>query len=194
MLLIYSNEVSVFLNSSWAHLYISTILAWVWIYHRHKNQSLAFASVHEQPLMLPHIMKLGHPKHWFGCPESVSQLLWHSHLSVVYARMARVIIIIYVHLAILKLPYTFVEVLQYHCAITMHLLSFSSEYGWGSIFVPLKAEVHCELLCRVMFSVPVPLHAKLSPAYQGTDSCVICCMYPSCKSATPALFQSKICG
>jgi len=95
---------------------------------------------------------------------------------MVCPRLTRVIIIMYVHLAILKLPYTFLEVLQYHCAITMHLSSFSSEYGWGSIFMRLKAEVPCELLCRATFSIPVPLHAKLSPAYQGTDSCFICCM------------------
>jgi len=184
MLLICSTEVSVFLNSSWAHLYISTILSWVWIYLHHKNQSLAFAAVHEQRLMLPHVIKLDHPKHWFDCPESVSQLLWRSHPSMVCARLTRVIIM-YVHLAILKLRYTFHEVLQYLCAITMYLLSFGSEYGWGRIFVSLKADVCCELICRAMFSVPVPLHVKLSPTCQGTDSCVICCMLPLlqiCKS------------
>lgn len=184
MLLIYSTEVSVFQNSSWAHLYISTILARVWIYLHHKNQSLAFAAVHEQPLMLPHVIKLDHPKHWFDCPESASQVLWHSHLFMVCARLTREIIM-YVHLAILKLPCTFHEVLQYLYAMTMYLLSFGSEYGWGSIFVPLKADVCCELLCRAMFSVLVPLHVKLSPAYQGTNSCIICCMLPLqqiCKS------------
>lgn len=159
MLLIYSTEVSVFLNSSWAHLYTSTILAWVWMYDHHKNQSLAFAAVHEQPLMLPHSMKLDHPKHWFECSESVSQLLWHSHLSMVCARPTEWLCV-YVHLAILKHPYTFLEVLQYLCAITMYLLSFGSEYRWGSIFVLLKADVRCELLCRATFSDTVPLHVK----------------------------------
>jgi hypothetical protein len=194
MLLIYSTEVSVFLNSSWAHLYISTILACVWIYHHHKNQSLVFAAVHEQPLLLPHIMKLGHPKHWFGCSESISQLLWHLHLSMACARMTRVIIIMYFRLAILELPYKFLEVLQYHCAITMHLLSFGSECGWGSIFVPLKqkctvnffAEPRFQFQCHCMPSYP--MHIK----ERTLASSVSCCPYY--KSATPALFQSKICG
>jgi hypothetical protein len=108
---------------------------------------------------------------------------------MVCTRLTIVIIIVYVCFAILKLPFTFLEVLQYNCAYTMHLLSIGSEFGWGGIFVPMKAETAYELLSRAMFAVLVPLHDRLSQYIMELTRALSIFCYPYYKSESPAHFQ-----
>lgn len=121
---------------------------------------------------------MGPPKCCFSCPKSVS----HSYgiqICPWCVRLISVIVIVDVHSVIFSLSSSFSDVLHPQFAITMHSWSVGKECVSGTIFWTHKNEIDLWIffLCRTMFSVSVPLHAKLFP-WISSDSCTVCCLLP----------------